>query len=662
MHERRIRNSTKHAFGYAAFVLALLITSISGGRLFPAGGVVTAQGTQRVQFDVRAGFDGYYRPDSWVPVHIVVENVGQPIDGQIQVTATGNWRDVTYTQPAVLPTQSRKQFTLYTHVYQGSRELTIRLLEAQRTLAQQKVRLQPLTNQDFLYAVVSQDLSLNYLAGLPPPAGHRVYVAHISLADLPTQGRVLTSVDMLILHDAESSRMGDRQRDALRGWVAMGGHLLICGGPNAIITAAGLGDLNPVQILGTETTADVSELGEYARAPFIANVPAVVARVQPVAENARVLAGAPGLPLLVRRELDSGRIDYLTLDPELEPMRNWIGNNNFWSKLAFHVPLGERIKQSLGGRWLEGTITNIPSLDIPSVFLVVGFLLAYVVIVGPLNFLVLKLIDRRALAWITVPVLILLFSCVVYAVGATLRGRQVIVSEITFLRAQLESQTARIDSYVGLYSPNRRARDIRLADNALIHRLPNPYVLGSVGSDQLTVEQGPPTYLRKLAIDVGAVRTFSMRTVQPWSGLEVDLDVSPTSGNAVHIEGTIVNRSESDVTGCAVLLGQRYVRLPDLVAGETQTIAVDLQSGKPVMRNTIVNNLVGKRPFTGQGSREQERKHDTLHHALSTVADEQPTLIGWIEKSPVRITVVDSTSTAHTTALLLAPLPGPRGK
>ena len=93
-------------------------------------------------------------------------------------------------------------------------------------------------------------------------------------------------MDVLILHSTDTSPLDNsdkgqanmfaEQRDALRGWVAFGGHLIICGGPNAIPTAAGLGDLLPVQINGTLTTADVGTLGDFAGTPFLVNVPAVI--------------------------------------------------------------------------------------------------------------------------------------------------------------------------------------------------------------------------------------------------------------------------------------------------------------------------------------------------------------------------------------------------
>jgi len=447
--------------------------------IFIIGGALLSQTDAAAQggltLEARAGFDGYYQVNGWVPVQVVVANEGKDIEGEIQIEITDNRRGrVLYTQPAILPTHSRKQFTLYVFAPSYTRELTVKLVEKRVTLVKRAVSIQQLAVEDFLCGVVSEDPSaLNYLAGLPRIGQGRVYVAHLGLADIPSQGRALGTMDALILHDTDTSLMSDRQRDALRGWVASGGHLIICGGPNAIPTATGLGDLSPVRVHGTLTTADIGTLGDYANAPFIANVPAVVAQVEPT--TGWVMAGKADLPLLIRRELDRGRVDYLALDPDLEPMRTWIGNDSLWPKLFSLTAWTQSASPQLNRGNIHSALANIPSLDVPPVLLVIAFLFIYIVIVGPLNFLILKLVDKRALAWITIPALILLFSCVAYVAGFATRGRKVIVSEIAIVRAQPESGMANVDSFVGLYSPARRTYDVRLPDNVLVSRRRGPY-------------------------------------------------------------------------------------------------------------------------------------------------------------------------------------------
>jgi hypothetical protein len=648
-----------------AIAIPTILMLLGVSATIAASGDVTAQGG--LTMTVRAGYDGYYKPGNWVPVHIVIANGGGEIDGEVQVTTANNWRGTIYAQPAILATQSRKQFTLHVYVPQNVRMLYVRLLDGTETRASKQVASQPVNNDDFLYGVVSDDVAaLSYLAGLPPRGGNkRVNVAHLGLMDLPTQGRALSGLDMIILHNVDTGTLTDEQRTALRGWVAMGGHLFICGGPQATRTAAGLDDLLPVSIHGTETTADLGALGDYVSAPFIAGVPAVVAQVAPSTPGATILAGTADRPLLVRRKLDFGQIDYLALDPDLEPMRTWIGTDDFWLRTTSSTVFSEPSLSETIWNNLSSALSNIPNLGLPSSWLVIGFLFAYVIVVGPLNLLVLKLVDKRALAWITVPVLILLFSCVAYLTGYVSRGRRVIVNDISILRGRPESGTAIVESYVGLYSPARRAYDVHLTDNVLVHRLAPPFYGGyDPSSEEMTVELGPPTYIQGIEVDVGAMKSFATHAIQPWDDIEANLTLTP-AGNIYHIEGTITNKGDAALTGCALLYQLRPVQIPDIGPGETAEVSVDIAYRTNISAYSLADELLDDTALTAKQRRERERKQDILQGIFqysmsgpwsSRMEMAGIVLLGWTSESALPVEVSRAASTTYATTLMLVPL------
>ena len=645
------------------FTFALLSLSIA---LQPAPAL--AQGS--LTFDVQAGFDGYYKMNGWLPIRVIVNNDGPDIDGEVQFQrqGTGN-SDIIYSQSAVLPTHSRKQFTLYTFIQNYTQELTVRLVQQDKVLAEKKVSIEPLKDQDFLYAVVSDDMAaLHYLSGLPPLGTGRVHVAHLTLSDIPPQGRVLGSIDALIMHQVDSAQMTDAQREALRGWVAFGGHLILCGGPNAVPTAAGLGDLNPVQVNGTQTISDLDPLADYVGEPLAAG-PVVVAQVTVRDDNpqipTQVLVESGDLPLLVRSEVDRGRVDYLAFDPNLDPMRTWQGNNALWPKLLFSTPLAMRPgKAQISWSSPSNALANIPGLHIPSIWLVSAFLFIYILTVGPLNFLVLKLVDRHALAWISVPVLILLFSCAAYIIGFASRGRKVVISEIAVVRAQPASQSAAIDTFFSLYSPAKRSYDVRLSDNLLVQQLTRSSFGGGAGSDRvLHVEQGAPTYLRDLEINVGAMRGAATHSLQAWSGLQTSLTMDKTAPDTYHVEGTITNQSGVDIENAVLTLHLSPVQIGSLPAGETKTISVDFTASTSFSSYyNVIDELIGP-PSLGNKEQERERKRALLNNILAiygynpSLPLDGLNLLGWLSTSPNQIEVDGTTTTRFHTTLLIATLP-----
>ncbi len=644
----------------------LLIAVLAMSAVWMIGPVVHAQ--SGVVFQVRAGFDGLCKLNGWLPVYVVVENSGPDIDGEIRIKSLDVFGNgVGYTQVAVLPTQSRKQFTLYVYLQNYVRDLTVELVQKDRVIVEQKAKIEPLDEQQFLIGVLSDDMAaFNYLAGLPPVGKSRFYVAHLMLSDLPAQGRALGGLDALIVHNLDTASLTPAQRAALHSWVSFGGQLIVLGGPGAVPTAAGLGDLVPVRILGSQSTVELKGLGEFAGVPLESQQPAVVAHVEPVAAD--ILAGDSALPLIVRRNQDRGRIDYVALDANQEPLRTWIGNERFWSKLFFSSPLNQRSGNiSTYAPFFANPLTNIPSLDIPSVLLVMAFLFAYILVVGPLNLLVLKLIDKQSLAWITVPTLIILFSCTAYLFGLVSRGRKVIVSEITLLRSQPVGQVALIDSYVGIYSPLRRRYDVQLPDRHLGMPLQTQSYGGSnINPAMLWVEQGPPTYVRDLNVDVGAMKGFSMHTLEPWPGVEANLVLSESGKGVYHIEGTIVNRSNARIINSVLVLNLVYHPLGDLAAGESKSISLDFDLAKKSNYGAIADHLSGS-PGLGRAERERQRKLEVANIALQPYYYYYSTsispklidglaLIGWLDASPAQVHVQHATVELVQTTLLIAPL------
>jgi len=225
-----------------------------------------AQGELAVE--AQAGYDGVYKLASWVPVHVTVTNNGQDIKAEIEVTMpTESTTPVRYTTHAVLPHRSRKRYTVYAFVDSYVRELQVRVTAHGAEIASLSTPIRPLTGETALVGVLSTDpIALAYLAGLPQTGSYPIHVAHLSLPNLPAYARALMGVDALIVHDVDTQALAAAQRLALRGWIAGGGHLAVCGGPAADWVADGLDDLVPVEVLGSRTTTEIGALGSHAHA------------------------------------------------------------------------------------------------------------------------------------------------------------------------------------------------------------------------------------------------------------------------------------------------------------------------------------------------------------------------------------------------------------
>ena len=147
---------------------------------------------------------------------------------------------------------------------------------------------------------------------------------------------------------------------------------------------------------------------------------------------------------------------FLALDPKLAPLAGWSGQAVVWQTIATLSPAP--------GPWANGiqdgyaatqAVASIPGLRLPSVWQLLLFLFAYTLVIGPINFLVLRRLRRRELAWVTIPVLVLLFSAITFFTGFRTRGGAAVLNEMSVAYGSVEAERVRTQSIVGLYSPRR---------------------------------------------------------------------------------------------------------------------------------------------------------------------------------------------------------------
>ena len=119
---------------------------------------------------------------------------------------------------------------------------------------------------------------------------------------------------------------------------------------------------------------------------------------------------------------------------------------------------------------IVSAVTNLPSLALPPIGGLLVLLLGYILLVGPVNYLVLRRLDRREWAWITVPALIAVFTVGSFGIGGLLRGSDVIVHEVAIVRGAPGTTAATVQSYLGIFSPSRSTFQVRVGGDALLAR------------------------------------------------------------------------------------------------------------------------------------------------------------------------------------------------
>lgn len=541
-----------------ALVLCFAVLAGSPGHAAAQAGPIT--------LNVIAGYDEHYRTSQWFPVIVEVANDGSDVRGLLEWRFPGLGDSAVYQEEIDLPRGARKRLTMYVVSNSFARSGEVRLLENGNVLETQIVRLTPIDPGQLMVAVVASDPTLlNSLAGMQFDVVGDVNVVHPDVADLPDNAIGMSGLDILFLHDVNTGNLDPAQLEALRLWVLLGGQLVIGGGINAEQTLAGVGDMAPVELgaLRPDVSLD-SLLRLNPPQGQVGQLPATTVNEVQLRADAQVLDDAG---LLAERRHGAGRVVFAAFD--LNALRAWQAEALFWSQIVGPLPTFD---PAASYRWQNDDVMRnalqLPELSLPSFWVLLLFLGGYVLVIGPVNFLVLRRIGRSDLAWVTTPVLVVVFLLGTYLVGVVLRGTDAQVTQLAVVQSFEGETQHKVTAFNGIFSPNRREYLIGFPARSLVSYGRDRF--GSSTADTPIVYTESATEVRDALIDVSALRTFaSESTVDGGAAVSSSL-----SRSARTVEGTVRNTGERVLENVVVVWGDSALQLGTLQPGEERQVTL----------------------------------------------------------------------------------------
>ncbi len=537
-----------------------------------------------IRLSLSAGYDGRFREGRWIPLLITVSNNGPDVRAELRVRSdtTAGLNATTYRTPIDLPTQSRKQVFLYISARSIARQVMVELVSGDQVLEVVTGMLTPVGMNDLLSAVVTDSPSGSVdLSGIDLGEGDS-YQANWSVENIPPLADALLSLNALVLSDVDSGRLSVEQRRALADWVLAGGHLIVTGGPNYRSTIAGVADLLPLQITGTITTDDLTPLANFSgRYADDLREPDVILATGNLRPGAQMLVEADGAPLLARRVYGEGLIDYLAADPNLAPLRNWPALDTLWQML---LATPRQLPSWSGGfqNWelASRVVQQSPGFDLPSVVQMCGLLGLYIVVIGPLNYLVLRVLRRRELAWLTIPALVIIFTVMAYFTGFSLRGTQATVNRLSVVQVWPGAERAQIDGLIGVLSPRRSTYDLTMPGGLTIRNLPQDQSYGLAPSLAVTtIEEGSVYAARDVLVDASFVSGFAVSGfVDGAPQIDGTATLSYGEGPAARVSGAITNTTDLVLQDAVALVRGARQDLGTLEPGDGATFDLPLSS------------------------------------------------------------------------------------
>ena len=537
-----------------------------------SGNIVNAE----VRFDVFMGFSGKARNGEWFPVTVEIENDGPTFSGEIEIKPSSfNEQSIRY--KIELPNNTRKRLSI--PVFNNSNyRWNAKLLNDGKVVSKNdNLRIDSIPWFSKLFAAVSDQQSSGPV--LPETrfknnnANRRFspVVVNIQADIFPDNPVTLHGLSSLYLNSKRAINFRAEQASAVSIWVRSGGHLI-------------LGVDQPSDITGTPWLRELLntqfgliqnlEVGPLIR-DWLSNAGYPVGAIDeefntkflnatPVRlKDGKTLMSFDGETLIANANRGLGQVTILGFNPEREPIRSWENRAWLWARLAdidSEWFVSEKPPRDYGRMNVDGLygmmIDSRQVSKLPVIWLIL-LLITYLVIIGPVDRIWLKRINKQMLTWLTFPIYVIFFSFLIYYIGYRLRAGQLEINELHIVDVLPGDQVAlRGRSYASIYSPSNK--DYLMGGSLALGAFRNESSSFSngAGNQPLLIGLSPGKLEAKARVPIWTSRLFSSEWV---SGSEVNIQASVTKQNNDTYQLEILNGLRKPIVGAAFVALQRIV-------------------------------------------------------------------------------------------------------
>jgi hypothetical protein len=495
----------------------------------------------------------------------------------------------------------------------------------------------------------------------------------VSLEDIrwiPNRWFAYEPVDLLIFPTGNRegflmSLLSEREdrKKAIAEWVRRGGHLVVSVGRNQDVLKDkdfdAIETMLPVKLAGTKEVPRLSleswrsienssaAENNGARPPF------EIARFEPKPDRAfEILLKERDnkLPVVVRGPYGMGQVTVVAFDLDQRPFSSWDPDSSktFWkwllTKTASPPPSendnNRSLPPGLSGRQetpdlatqLETRLEDFEDVPVISFGWVALFILVYILIVGPLDYLFLKkVVKRLELTWITFPTVVITISVAAYFTAYWIKGNDQKINKVDLLNIDLQTQQVYGSSWFTIFSPRIQHYTIGLepaspgwAPPAQASK-PGPGVvltyLGrpdeSPGGSNRPQSQGlfrraydyapDAAALLGVPIQVWSTKSFTAAWEAPLDGarplISSDVRLVAREGNKHRLAGSITSHLPAELTDVALFYNDHWYAIGQLSPNAPYPINEEKLPANPSLTDqwvgTVPQNTVRQQSASG---------------------------------------------------------------
>ena len=392
----------------------------------------------RLDVGLKVGFNGAFNRSCWVPAKVEITNHGNGFSGNILITLKGckGWSCSeedkipfrSYTYPISLSANETKEASIPLRISDNISSLRFQILSVDKVLYEKEITPDFDALSGNLVIVLTKHKER--FAQLAQISDEKERVPRLIFAEpetLPEEWISYESLSSIIFNDIDISLLTPAQIEAVLAWTHSGGSIILtydfCSVERNLRF---LKRILPGNILGREKLTAPENLSAEVTGDKNIIQAATILRTDLPQELA--IISDKGKNIITRCPIGLGSLVLIGFDSEAVTFES--GNvrrasYNFLSK--YFIPGGTYISKWNAYGERDILLPKIVRVSFLKKY-IISFLILYVLILGPLNYLLLKRLDKREYILVSVPLVVILFVALVYFIGFKLRGKETLLS------------------------------------------------------------------------------------------------------------------------------------------------------------------------------------------------------------------------------------------
>lgn len=450
----------------------------------------------------RVGFAGQWRMGVWTPVEIELRGGSTLTEGRLELTTPDGEgvpaRVVTPSEtPLVIPPGETIRVDSYARFGNANGPLTVAFIEEEEPRLERVFSAGESSAGSEMAPGISANRELFVTVG--PPIGVDEFAAsasshegrRIAVAEIPDPSRLparwwgYEGADTVVIMAADPATVADlteERRQALLTWVELGGRLVVLVGQQAdALLAPGkpLAAFTPGTFEGLVELPRGNALEAFARSSSLGIGTPGKGVMTPRFRDPKgiVEVNESGAALVTRTPRGFGEIIFIGLDMHAPPFVGWDGRRRFFARLlgegtrreTANEPAKSSAVASEGASYgvsdlsgqLRAALDRFEGVEPISFGVIAGMLIGYILLIGPLEFLLLKFVVRRMeWTWFVFPLTVAILVGLVYFGALRAKGDSPILNQVDVVDLDASTGLVRGASWFRIYSPSAGSREI----------------------------------------------------------------------------------------------------------------------------------------------------------------------------------------------------------